>query len=165
MTKRTLYIMRHAAAIGHAGGLSDFDRVLSMQGMGEAIQMGERMATRGIHFDAILSAKTPRCIETANLVAEAFRFPQSDIVTEEAIYNASDEQLLAVLHRLPASAKSVLLIGHYPSISDVVSFLSHHAFNGLPTGGVVSLEMEIESWATLTQGAARFGWFDFPHVY
>ena len=62
----TIYLIRHAEAVPHGDPNHEDDaRPLLDIGRKQARQLGESLAARGIHFDAVFSSPLPRALSTA----------------------------------------------------------------------------------------------------
>ena len=61
----------------------------------------------------------------------------------EKIYDASVRELLEILNEIEESAKSVLLIGHNPTMSFFAEYLTGRGFAGMEPCGLVTISFEI----------------------
>ncbi|MFK7898617.1 MAG: histidine phosphatase family protein [Myxococcota bacterium] len=113
MTQRTFTIMRHATATL----ISDRDhtRPLKPEGLDEASRVGALMTQRAEAPDRILSSTALRCRQTRDaLCAGIGREVETEF--DDALYNASEHQLLDVLAGQD-DAGSLLLLAHNPGVS------------------------------------------------
>jgi phosphohistidine phosphatase len=104
-----LWLLRHAEA---ADGHPDEARPLTPRGIEQARIAGLALTRLGVKLDACLSSPKRRAMETAQLACEPLGV---EIVTEPAIAGATYEPEL-----LAAGYDSAMLVGHNPSISDVL---------------------------------------------
>ncbi|MBA2254128.1 MAG: histidine phosphatase family protein [Chloroflexi bacterium] len=117
-----LYLLRHA----HAGDPAawrgpDEDRPLSVKGRKQSKRLGTFLADGGFRPDAILSSPKLRAVQTAKVVARELR---AKVHTNARL--ASDvslEMLERVLDEAPG-AQRVVVVGHDPDFSDLLSLLS-----------------------------------------
>jgi phosphohistidine phosphatase len=112
---RTLVIMRHAEAADRSPS-GDHARVLSPRGRAHARRMAGWLAAQNLAPEVVLCSNAARAVETL----EALRpeLGDAEIRTEPALYLASPEQVLAMIHDLSAS-ESALVIGHNPGLQIV----------------------------------------------
>ncbi|XUY28161.1 SixA phosphatase family protein [Agrobacterium sp. rho-8.1] len=139
-----LYLLRHAHAAWASPGEHDFDRRLDSKGYAEAELISERIATKGYRPDVILSSTAARCRETAQAVRRAFN-DAFEIAYVDEMYNAQAEIYLALISA-QTSAKSVMLVGHNPTIESVAEAvlgkqqMDDAIPNGFPTAGFAVLD-------------------------
>lgn len=159
---KTLILMRHAKSSWQDPDLDDVDRPLAKRGKRDAPVMGERLAERGIHPDLILTSPAKRARKTAQTVARALDYPKKKITHAEAIYEASEEHLLAVVQALDDDLDTVMLFGHNPGFTSFSYALTDVYIENIPTCGVVLIRFAVERWQKVTWGSGEFVWFDFP---
>jgi phosphohistidine phosphatase len=155
----TLYLVRHAQAFPNAA--SDFERMLTIPGQQEAAGLAERLVTLDSPPDVVLTSPAVRCVGTTDVIAAALGIPER-VQRIDALYNAPINVLLDTLKWLGPNAKSAMIVGHNPSVSELVVYLSDHVFNFLPPAGCACLTIKSELWSQLRRGGARFDWVDTP---
>jgi phosphohistidine phosphatase len=104
-----LWLLRHAEA---AEGRPDETRPLTPRGIEQARIAGLALARLGVKLDGCLSSPKLRAMETAQLACEPLGV---EIVTEPAIAWATYDP-----ERLAAGLDNAMLVGHNPSMSDVL---------------------------------------------
>ena len=148
--------MRHAEAQPLAD--HDADRPLTDRGRATAAEAGEFLRSIGIVPDHVLLSPAVRCTETWDEVSRALRTDsETEVSLEPAVYAAAPDSLLLVLRRVPAEARTVLLIGHNPAVAYVASVLAdadgsteilQELLNGLMPGALAVYETSVP-WAEL----------------
>lgn len=117
---RTLVVMRHAKSSWKTND-ADLFRPLSGRGTRDAVVAGQELS--GTTFDVVLCspaervAQTWQCLELNGVAAQR-------VEIAESIYQGSTPELLRLLRALPPEAQRVLLLGHEPTVSDLVLTLS-----------------------------------------
>ena len=87
---------------------------------------------------------------------------------EKDIYEATETDLLAVLHRVDPAASSVMLVGHNPSIQRLALLLCEEGAlldvlrAKYPTAALATLSIEDLEWRELRSGGARLEAFVKP---
>ena len=165
---RRLMLLRHAKTERPEGGQRDRDRNLTKRGRADAPAIGAYMARHGLVPEVALVSPAKRAQETWELVAETFAKPPP-LVTEDRIYNASTETLIEVVGETHG-AHGVLVIGHNPGLHDVAVRLSvtgdvearERLAEGLPTAGLVVIDLAFDDWARLPRHAGRLAHFVTP---
>jgi phosphohistidine phosphatase len=165
---RRLMLLRHAKTERAAAGQRDRDRKLVKRGHNDAPVIGAYMAHHSLIADLALVSPAVRTQETWALVAPCFA-EAPRMVTDDRIYNATTRQLAEVISETK-SAKALLLIGHNPSFHELaVQLIAAGDVNlreqlneGLPTSGLVVIDLQIDDWSQLHLRAGRLERFVTP---
>lgn len=158
---RVLILLRHAKAEErHPGG--DHERELTARGRRDAIAAGRWLHDQGIGIDEVLCSSAERTRQTCEAVW-ASGCPEADVHLDPRIYDASPEQILAVLREADDDADVVMVVGHAPGIPVLTEQLAdgegsaqgHRALaEGFPTAGIAVLHY-CGRWSDLGFGDAR----------
>lgn len=111
---RTLVLLRHAKAVPPES-MPDLDRPLAERGRADAAAAGRYLVAQGIEADLVLCSPSIRTRETWGYAAEAGAIA-TDIWYDRRIYSAGTEELLDVIHDVPAELRTVVIVGHAPGI-------------------------------------------------
>ena len=114
-----LFLLRHGDAIQNPS-LNDSARPLSEAGRRQAETVGSFLHSSTIEFDKIVSSPLLRAIETAEVVGHRLHGPKPE-QTEYLVPGTRKRQLLDFINS--SQAKSLLLVGHEPHLSETVSLL------------------------------------------
>jgi phosphohistidine phosphatase len=120
-----LYILRHGLAVdpGTPGYPKDSERPLIPKGESKLRKIAKAMQELGISLDLIISSPYVRARQTADIVAKAYGARGSLELSEELTPGGSPRQLIESLaHRKP-EPREVLLVGHEPYLSELISLL------------------------------------------
>lgn len=157
---RRLVLMRHAKAEQVAA--TDHARPLTERGRTDATRAGRWAREAGVLPDHAFVSSATRAAETW----ERFRDGAGldlDERREPAVYSAGTDAAIEILRTAPAGARTVLLVGHNPTMSQLVHLLDDGTAEsqvydelsaGLPTCAVAVLDVPGE-WADLDVGGAR----------
>lgn len=144
-----LFIVRHAHASLCTIDETDRGRILSDEGLSQAVKVAKYLDLLDVRSDLILTSPFRRAVETAHLIAE---FNNGIEIKEETWLspgmNASTA-ITALQHYQAMS--SLILVGHQPDLSELISSLdekesvvkvalaSLHHFSGylMPRGGKI----------------------------
>jgi len=119
-----LYILRHGiAADAGAGFEHDSERPLTSEGERKLWRITEAMAALELSFDLILSSPYLRARQTAEIVAESLDAEKLLELCDELTPDGSAEELVRVINGRKPQPDSVLLVGHEPYLSELVSLL------------------------------------------
>ena len=120
-----LYILRHGIAVepGTPGYAKDADRPLTPEGERKLRQIAEAMEALELSFDLILASPYLRARQTAEIIAEALKARKKLELSDSLTPGGSVKKLVELLNRLQPSPESVLLVGHEPYLSGLISLL------------------------------------------
>ena len=120
-----LYILRHGIAVEHGtpGCAKDADRPLTPEGESKLRLIAEAMQALELGFDLVLSSPYLRARQTAEVVAEVLDLRKKIDFSDSLVPGGSTHQLVELLNRLKPAPESVLLVGHEPYLSGLVSLL------------------------------------------
>jgi phosphohistidine phosphatase len=121
-----LYILRHGIAVepGSPGYAKDADRPLTPEGVRKLRQVAQAMEALGLSFDLILSSPYVRARQTAECVAKTLKAARKRVELADSLTpGGSTKKLVELLNRLQPTPESVLLVGHEPYLSGLISLL------------------------------------------
>ncbi len=159
---KTLVIVRHAKSSWDIEGLTDHERPLSARGFRDAPVMGARLAAWGPPVDRVISSSAVRAFTTAELITQEMGLPWDEIQIEDALYHASEEDMIEIIEEQDDYLDGLMLFGHNPGLTYLVNYLSDLDLDNLPTCGVVVMQFDIDSWSELGEVTAVSAAVDFP---
>lgn len=166
---KTLLLLRHAKAETAKAGQDDHARVLSASGREEALGAGR--ALLAFDPDVVLCSTAERTRETIALVQQAMDRPL-DVHFEPKLYMASAQDIISRLSALPSEVKTVLVVGHNPSMHELCmhfsagaeSDLRAQAQRGYPTATLADIRLHAPGWDELDAENARLIGLERPKV-
>ncbi len=110
--------------------------------------MGRLLVDEDLVPEHILSSTAVRALSTAELAAAEF---DEDVEIEMTpdLYLASPHTYVDVLEDLGGSAQSVMVVGHNPGISALVTVLTGEC-EEMPTAALAAVELDIVEWEELS---------------
>jgi phosphohistidine phosphatase len=163
---RHVWVLRHAkAAPGEPGG-DDYARPLAPRGHRQGAALAARLpvlATSGRALPThVVCSSARRARETADALAGALG-PAAKVDVERSLYGADVDEALALLRLAPDAASSVMVVGHNPTLHELVDDLlspddeAGHARlqEGFPTAALAVVRVEVETWSALAVGTGR----------
>lgn len=119
---RSLVILRHAKS-AWPDGVTDHERPLAPRGRREAPLVGRWLAEYVPRIELVRCSSAKRARQTwARVAAELAAAPEAR--TDQRLYAASVDDLLAVIREVPDEVHTALFIGHNPGLEDLVQTLS-----------------------------------------
>ena len=153
---KTLYILRHAEALPD-GGAGDFERNLSNNGLATARELGAVMQEKNYAPAMALCSSAKRTRQTLDAVMESLKI--SKVEHSKDVYHADVQDLIDLIHRLDDKYESVILIGHNPTVHQLVATLAAddspavpQLMRGYAPGTLSVLHVPRASWKDLQPG-------------
>jgi phosphohistidine phosphatase len=159
---KTLVIVRHGKSSWDDPSLSDHQRPLAKRGLKDAPKMGARLADWGPPIDRVISSSAVRALTTAELVLQEMGLPWDEIQVEDALYHATEYEMLELIHDQEDYLDGLMLFGHNPGMTCLVNDLSDLDLDNLPTCGFVILQFNVESWSEIGDVLASSASYDYP---
>ena len=166
MAERTLWLLRHAKTVTEPPpGGDDFDRVLAPRGRRDATALAPVLAGDRAKLglaevplpELVLVSPAARTRATAELaLAELERPPTIELVPD--LYGADPEEVLDIVRALPVRIRSVMVIGHNPTMHALSQGLisaedadgrSLAARRGFPTCALGVYRFDTKGWRTV----------------
>ncbi len=145
---RTLVILRHAKAERPATA-DDHERPLTERGHADAAAAGRWLSAHGYRPDLVICSPARRTRQTWHAVAVALEQDTAPLVRyEPQLYLGALAEILAVLRSVDPALRTVLLIGHNPTVSALSDLLAGADSDGLRTTGIAVHDAPA-SWAEL----------------
>jgi len=122
---RRLVLLRHAKAERLGGAVhSDAQRPLALVGRRQSGQVGLALAAAGLRPDLVLCSSSLRTRQTWELSRGALGIDGVEVRVDESIYLAGVDDLLEMVRELDESVRTVLVVGHEPTMSRTAATLA-----------------------------------------
>ena len=153
---RRLILMRHAKSAWNTDAPTDHARPLNKRGRRDAPRVAAALVDAGWTPDWVVSSDSERTRETFARMAPALLDIDAARVRFDArLYHAGPDELREVLAELPASALTVLTLGHNPGWEEALMWLSG-ADEVMKTATAAMLVTDAPDWAAATSAPGRF---------
>ena len=167
MATRQLFVLRHAKSSWDDPGLDDHERPLAPRGRQATAVIAQYLRANAIEPELVLCSSSRRTQETLDGVK-----PGGKQLIEPELYTAGTSAVIERLQRVPEGIRSVMLIGHNPTMQTLVLRLAAGAGgtvstdldevqNKFPTAALAMLRFE-GAWSDLGPGGARLVGFVRP---
>jgi phosphohistidine phosphatase len=166
---KNLILMRHAKSAWDDPHQKDIDRPLSTRGRKAAPRMGEWLAGEAYRPDVVLCSAARRTRETLDLLRP--HLPKSVAIEFlQGLYMAAPREMMTEIGKVPATAETVMLIGHNPGIGSLAALLAgsgeeqalgpmHGKF---PTAAIAVLGFNVGKWTETVPGSGILRTFMRP---
>ncbi|TDD72826.1 histidine phosphatase family protein [Actinomadura darangshiensis] len=131
----TLIVLRHAKAVAGLG-MSDIDRTLNDRGRRDAAATGDWLRANGLVPGHVLCSTAARTRETLDQLAV-----DAAVSFEPGIYDNDPDHLRTLVGEAPEDAARLLLVGHNPSVHQLVHDLTGEAPDAFPTCALAVIEL------------------------
>ena len=163
-----IHLLRHAKSAWDDPGLPDHDRPLAARGRAAAERLSRHVDATGVAADLVICSSATRAVQTWEGIRSGFP-PNTRIEVSPELYEAAAPLLLRRLNLLPEAVRSVLMIGHNPSIEALAIGLTGAGAAGAiarmttkyPTGALATVVVE-GAWAEVAWESATLESFVVP---
>ena len=148
---KNLFLLRHCEAYHFEENKSDHEKQLNENGRKCARLLKNWFEKNNIVLDYILTSSANRTLTTANIIFSKYEYK---VHQKKELYLCDYKEILKVLKFLDNNFNSVVIVGHEPSISESLKFLTSHCRPDLeyvteslyPTGGLSVINFNIKNW-------------------
>ncbi|MBF0239682.1 MAG: histidine phosphatase family protein [SAR324 cluster bacterium] len=151
---KTLYVLRHAKSSWEDPSLEDKLRPLSRRGIKSVPHIANALVASKKIPELVISSPAERALQTTALLKSALAGYYETFVqkVDDRIYDTTPESLLEVLHDIPDSFETALIVGHNPELERFVELLCFGTDTGhllLPTAALAILTIESSQWSAI----------------
>jgi phosphohistidine phosphatase len=111
----------------------------------------------------VVSSTAVRALTTAELAADAGKW-SCPIVTDEALYGSDPEGVLKVIAATEPDIDRLLITGHEPTWSVLVTWLIGGGRVHMPTAAVACLDQLRGDWTDVGPGTCELRWLVTPKM-
>ena len=169
---RQLVLLRHAKSAWL--DVADHDRPLAKRGLRDAPGAGRWLRQAGYVPDLVVCSTARRTSETWELAAAELG-ASPPVRFERRVYEANTDQLLQLVRESPATAGTLLVVGHEPTMSQLTLLLARTAASSadgalervrlkFPTAAIAVLQFT-GVWPDLGPGRAELADYVVPADY
>lgn len=144
--KRDLVLIRHTKSSWNDFSLADLDRPLKKDRIDDAKKMGDKLKELDLHPDLIICSPALRAKQTAEHICDKLKYYYSKIQFDKSIYESTEEEIMQVIQVTDETVRTLIIIGHNPSLTHFVNNFLRQKIDELPTTGVVWLEFDSSNW-------------------
>ena len=136
-----LFFLRHGAAVDAEvwkGG--DYDRPLTTDGQARVAREAKALSKLGLDVDVMITSPLERAKETAVIVADALKI-RDRMVEDERLGSDFCVERLSEMLQEHVDAKTIMLVGHEPTMSETIGSLVGGARIDLKKGGLACVDI------------------------
>lgn len=160
---RTLLLFRHGKSDWNVA-VGDLERPINRRGQRAAATMGRFLAEARQVPDLVVTSPAVRARSTVQLAAEAGGWT-CPVEVDEGLYESSVERVLDVIRSVDDGRESLLLAGHEPVWSEMVSSLCGGCWARFPTAAMARVDLSAPSWSAVAPGRGQLVWLVPPKLF
>jgi len=154
---KILLLLRHGKSDWTADSGRDHERPLAPRGRRAARDVGALLRRIDLVPDAVLSSTAVRAFSTVEVASEAGAWG-CPVRLSERLYDSSPEVVLSEIVEEPESTTTLLVAGHEPVWSALISRLIGGGAIRFPTAALACLVPFGGTWRDLPQSGAELRW-------
>ncbi len=159
---KDLYIIRHGKAVSDYFEISDIDRPLKERGIVDSVKMANRLLSKDILPEKVISSSAVRAFHSASVFCRAFDISVENIQIEDKFYLSGPSTLLDIIVKTENSIGSLMIFGHNPGFTDLANYFLNNSINNMPTTGIVGIRFNTKSWSEISKKKVESSFFDYP---
>ena len=159
----TLFVLRHGKSDWRASYETDHLRPLAERGVAAAQQMGRFVSASGQVPERVISSSAVRARTTAELAIAAGQW-QCPAVYTDALYGASVASVIDLVRSEKEATSSLLLVGHQPTWSELISDLVGGATVHFPTAALARIDFATDRWVEIASASGTLRWLVTPKL-
>ena len=148
---KNLFLLRHCEAYHFEENKSDHEKQLNENGIKCARLLKNWFEKKDIVLDYVLVSSANRTLTTANIIFSNY---ENKIYQKKELYLCDYKEILKEVKLLDNNFNSVVIVGHEPSISESLKFLTSYCRPDLdyvtkslyPTGGLSVINFNVTNW-------------------
>jgi phosphohistidine phosphatase len=145
--KRILLILRHGKS-DIEKGIPDFNRQLNKYGKNQAVAVGKLIRNLDLIPDYIISSSAKRAVDTTEIVVKFSNYDGKIDINPSLYLQNSEENYFSVLANLSNKYYKVLVIGHNPSVENLIEKLTNR-IEMMRTCSFARIDIKIKSWSEI----------------
>jgi phosphohistidine phosphatase len=161
---KNLYLIRHAKSDWSDASKSDYDRGLNKRGKKSILTMSNALKDKHILPDLILSSSAKRTKLTTKGLVKGIGYT-GEIKYIDTLYMAEPQEVITLIQNIEDKYNTVFIVGHNPETTELSYMITNSYIDNVPTLGIVSIELPIDSWKNMniSDGALKF--FIYPKMF
>lgn len=160
---RSLILLRHGKSDWDAAYADDHERPLAGRGKDAARLMGRLLTQTGQIPDLAVASSALRARDTLHLAARAGHW-HCTLRIDGSLYESTTDRVLQWLRAVEDEPQKLLLVGHEPTWSALAGRLIGTAFLRVPTGSMLRIDFDADSWQDVDYGGGELRWLLPPKL-
>ncbi len=150
---KRLYILRHTQKDESVQNQYDYDIELTQKGKKDAKTIAQKLKSREILPDLIVSSPAIRTRQTSQIVAQELNY-HKNIMYNEVIYQAFFNEIVESITYTFDTVNTLMIVGHNPSLT-ALAFTFGGFKKELKMGSVIRIDFTCNSWTDIDKNNAK----------
>lgn len=163
MAKRLIFY-RHAKSDWTSPSGGDLSRPLAERGRHAADRMGQLLSDSGQVPDLALCSPAVRAKQTLERSMAAGRW-RCDVQYDDDLYGGGCASVLTVIRAQHDDISSLMLVGHEPTWSEMVSRMIGGGVVEMPTASMARIDVIAGHWKDVDVGCGHLRWLLQPKLF
>lgn len=159
---KDLYIVRHGKAVSDYFRISDIDRPLKEKGIVDSINMANRLLSKNIIPEKVISSSAVRAFHSASIYCKTFEISIEKIQIVDNFYLSGTSTFLEEISNTNNDIKSLIIFGHNPGFTDLANYFLSNSIDNIPTSGIVGIRFNTNTWSKISQETVESSFLDYP---
>jgi phosphohistidine phosphatase len=121
MKSQNVLFYRHAKSSWENAELQDFDRPLNAQGKKEAKKQAKKIKKLDVKINHYFLSPSKRTQKTFKPLAKSLKIKKKMVTLVPELYECNSAALESFLEKMKFKHKTILILGHNPSIEDFIN--------------------------------------------
>jgi phosphohistidine phosphatase len=160
---KSVLILRHGKSDWKAAVGSDHARSLTPRGVAAAKRMGRFLQQNQQVPERVISSSAVRARATADTAMAAGNWA-CPVVFTDTLYDASVAAVIALVQSEEDGISRLLLVGHQPTWSALISNLTGGGNVRFPTAALARIDFETYRWEEVGSGTGILRWLVTPKL-
>ncbi|NQV51653.1 MAG: histidine phosphatase family protein [Flavobacteriales bacterium] len=147
---KRIYLVRHGKSDWDDLNLNDIERPLKERGVMNSHEMGEHLKELKWVPELIMSSPAVRAYETAKIIAEQLDITGARFKVDSKLYLPDFPTVLKIILYLSDDLESIMIIGHEPSLSNLINHFLHTPIEAVVTGSLTAMDFKVKKWRDIS---------------
>lgn len=159
---RDLILIRHTKSSWSDFSIPDFERPLKKDRIEDAKNMASKLKQLKLKPEHLICSPATRTRQTVEYFCDKLNYAYNKIQFDERIYESSAEEILSVVREIEPVIKTLVVVGHNPSLTHLANYFLENKIDEMPTTGVVWIEFKAANWEIYKPVACKLKYFLTP---
>ncbi len=144
---KNLIFIRHGKATHEP--MPDIDRYLTEKGIRRTRKHANLLKTHNIYPDLIITSPAQRAYQTAEIVADIYKYPLDKILINKKFYFEPKEFVYNEILSFPNKKNTIFIVGHNPIWTEMADAFSNQGIMHLRTSGIIGIAFDTDDWTDI----------------
>lgn len=159
---KSIIFFRHGKSDWNAVSGRDHDRPINTRGKRDSARMGQLLADAGYVPDRIVTSSAVRARETLKRAVDGGEWGDVSTLVTDDLYEASPERVLTVIRTQENQWSRLLLVGHEPTWSQMISRCIGGGAVKVSTATMARIDFQTPTWEDVAFGQGTLRWLVAP---